>query len=543
MKKINIGLLTTLIFTSCTTNSPLRSIASTQNNNEIFKDITATSNIDTKATSTVIAGDYNNDGFVDVIVHSKLYKNITTSNKILFQDVTEEMGLKELKGLPMFLDINNDRKLDIITTKGQIFIQKNNSYKEVSRDYKLTMAEDAFTLSFGDLNNDGYPDLLVGRREIYKDNTFTFVPPQVFINVRGISFIEISDQVMMKNFPAYVRGIAWADYNNDQYPDIYYSNYRLRQNFLFQVKDTKMTDVAQSAGVQGEFDELRYFDDHYKKRFGPLYGHTIGSVWSDLDNDGDLDLWVSNLVHKFVGVTNKQTYDYRGYVCDDSKVYQNLGAPDYKFKDMRKTSQLPEKPIADYPEYKGDELWAHSTAADYDNDGLQDMYVSQVYNLNYSYSLLFKNLGNFKFKNVTNLGPKLHDTYAGAWADLNNDGKMDLIVSGRSAVNATPQIHILENISENDNNFLRVKLIGVNSGTIPVTTQVRLFHDDGLFMKQVEGVTGTYNQQNDPTLHFGLGRISTINAMEIIWSSGKKQVIKNIQVNKTYTITEGIDNE
>lgn len=541
MKKSTAVPALLLVVSSCTSFIPNRQMASSSEEKTIFEDVTEKANVDGKSTTSITTSDYDNDGLVDFIAHNRLYKNVSTADQIRFEDVTESARLMLLQGMPVFMDINNDGLLDIVTTKGQLHLQQaNNRYLEVSEKYGLKMAEDAMTISFGDLNGDGFPDLLVGRKEIYENNVFKFVSPQVFINLEGQSFKEVSSEQEMQKFPAYVRGIAWADYNNDKSPDIYYSNYRLRQNFLFQTHQGKMSDVADSAGVRGEYDTTRHYDEYLKKNFGPLYGHTIGSVWSDLDNDGNLDLFVSNLVHKFVGTPKNATnYDYRGYVCDDSKVYKNLGAPDYKFADMRATSELPVKPIGDYSKYKGDELWAHATAADFDNDGLTDIYVSQVYNLNYSYSLLFKNKGNFRFKNVTGLGPKVYDSYAGAWADFNNDGKMDLIVSGREAVDATPRLRIFKNIYESENNYLKFKLIGTKSGKVPVTTQVRVYHDNGLFLKQVEGVTGTLNQQNDPTLHFGLGEIEKIKKVEIIWSSGLTQTIKDIKTNTTYTITEG----
>lgn len=435
----------------------------------------------------------------------------------------------------MFMDVNNDSLPDIVTTKGQLYIRKKNGgFVESSKKFGLDMPADAHTLAFGDLNRDGYPDLIVGRTEIYKDNKFTFVAPKIYYNQNGKTFTDVGHFYSAEKLTAYVRGVHIADYNNDSIPDIYFSNYRLRQNFLLNGKK----DLAPALGVAGELDRERTYDPHLKKKFGPQYGHTIGSVWADLDNDGDLDLFVSNLVHKYVGPKKDGGYDYRGYVCDDSKVYKNLGAPHYKFEDMRHSSQLPVMPIGGTGVYKGDELWAHATAADFDNDGYLDFYVSQVYNLHYAKAKLFKNKGNFTFRDVSSRTPELIDSYAGAWGDLNNDGKMDLIISGREAVNAPPQLKVLLNVHETKNNYLKVKLIGTKSGTMPVATQVRLIHENGVFLRQVDGVTGTMNQQNDPILHFGLGKVDKIKKVEVRWSSGRKQVMSVRRVNTTLEIME-----
>ncbi|WP_408096261.1 CRTAC1 family protein [Peredibacter sp. HCB2-198] len=539
MKKLILVPTLVSVLTSCSTQTPVRDVASINSEGKVFfEDVTHEANVAEESTSSIIIGDYNKDGKVDFIARDRLYKNISTRDHIRFQDVTQEMNLHFLKGYPLFMDVNNDGELDIVTSKGQVHLLKDKQYVEVGEQYGLKLPSDVFAISFGDLNRDGWPDLLVGRHEKQENNQFKFVSPKVFINQNGRAFKEVSSEHEMNKFPAYVRGIAWADYNNNRSPDIYYSNYRLAPNFLFQIEKGKMVDVAKKLNVQGEYDTKRYYDEYYKKKFGPLYGHTIGSVWADLNNDGNLDLWVSNLVHKFVGKTPKGSYDYRGYVCDDSKIYKNTGAPYYKLVDVRKNSGLPIMPIGDYSKYKGDELWSHSTAADFDNDGLLDMYVSQVYNLKYAYSLLFRNTGNFKFENVSKEGPMVLDSYAGAWADFNNDGKMDLIVSGREDVDVPARIRVFKNVESSGNRYLKIRLIGKKSGTIPVTTQVRVLHAKGMFMRQVEGTTGTFNQQNDPVLHFGLGRVSKLDSIVINWSSGHTQIIDAPKVNTTITITE-----
>lgn len=522
---------------ACATQKPSsvsRNISATQKWESHFQDVTFSSGVDPAHSLTIVMGDFNKDLKVDFIANKRLYLNTSTRTDVSFKDVTSELGLS-LEGSPMFMDVNNDSWPDIVTTKGQIYIRKvNGGFKESSKQFGLNLPGDVHTLAFGDLNKDGYPDLIVGRTELYQDNKFNFVPPKVYFNQKGMTFKDMSHLYNMEKYPAYVRGVHIADYNNDSVPDIYFSNYRLRQNFLL----NGQKDLAPMAGVQGELDRDRTYDEHLKKKFGPQYGHTIGSVWADLNNDGNLDLFVSNLVHKYVGPNKSGGYDYRGYVCDDSKVYKNMGAPHYKFQDMRQTSELPVMPIGGSGVYKGDELWAHATAADFDNDGLLDFYVSQVYNLHYAKAKLFKNKGNFKFKDVSSWTPELIDSYAAAWGDLNNDGKPDLIVSGREKVGATPQLKVLLNIHETKNNYLKVKLIGTKSGTVPVATQVRLFHEKGVFLRQVEGVTGTMNQQNDPYLHFGLGSVDKIKKVEVRWSSGRKQVLSVRRVNTTLEIME-----
>lgn len=183
--------------------------------------------------------------------------------------------------------------------------------------------------------------------------------------------------------------------------------------------------------------------------------------------------------------------------------------------------------------------WRISSSADFDNDGLVDTYVPQTYNIEYAHSLLFKNKGNFRFEDVGN-GIRVIDSYAGAFADLNNDGRQDLVVSGRLKLNAEPSLRVYKNISQNSNNFIKFKLLGEQSGTYPVGAQIRIKHKNGIFVRQFEGNTGTLNQQNDPIIHFGLGRNVEIQSVQVVWPSGIKQNLKSHQFlkNSVNLITE-----
>lgn len=533
--------LSLLTLSSCQSplTEPSRDIAAVKEG-KYFQEVTEEAGLPRTATSTFVVADYDNDGWVDFIAKNRLYKNVSNKDRFDFNDVTEKTGLQQLKGNPLFVDVNNDGLIDIASTSGQVFIQnKLHSFVESSKALGLNLPESVHTLSFGDFNRDGFVDFIAGMNEIHKDNAFTFVPPHFYQSIAGKRFTEVSTRFNAAVFPAYTRGVQWADYNNDGWSDFYFSNYRLKQNFLFKNMRTSFGDVAAQTKTQGEYNPNKYYDETLKAKKGPSYGHTIGSVWADFNNDGNLDLWVSNLVHKYVGPSGSGGYDYRGYVCDDSKIYRNTGAPLYGFVDMRDASGIPPRPMGNWDVYKGDELWAQSTASDFDNDGLLDMYITQVYNLDYAYSLLYKNQGQFKFTDVSkNEGTRVLDTYAGAWADFNNDGKMDLITSGREGVGVDARMRLFKNITKNKNHYVKFKIIGTKSGKNPVATQVRVIHDGGLFMRQVEGVTGTMNQQNDPVLHFGLGQVEKINAVEVRWSSGQKQVFKNIEADKTYILTE-----
>jgi len=141
------------------------------------------------------------------------------------------------------------------------------------------------------------------------------------------------------------RGINWGDYNDDGYIDIFVSNYRLDPDLLFHNNgDGTFTDVSETKGVKGE-------------KISGAYGHTIGSTWGDFDNDGDFDLFCANLAHpRFITFSDK------------SMLYQNSGAPDYDFTDIREIAGII------YEETHSD-----SAFGDYDNDGWLDLFITSVY--------------------------------------------------------------------------------------------------------------------------------------------------------------------
>ncbi|UXR64801.1 CRTAC1 family protein [Bdellovibrio bacteriovorus] len=502
-----------------------------------FQDVTTSSGLPALHTTTLAFGDYDNDGWVDMLAGGKLFRNISSKNSIQFSDVTELVGIREMKGAPLFVDLDNNRLLDIMTTKGQVFMQTTKGkFIESSQALGFILPEHAHALAIVDVNKDGWIDVLAGFSEPKFGDPL--LPSKMYINTKGKRLTDATP-LALRQSQNYLRGIAVADYNNNGSIEAYFSNYRLRPNNFYTLGSFLLMDQAPLLGIQGDHDPKKFYDQSRKAYYGPQYGHTISSVWADFNNDGNLDLWVSNLVHKFVGMTNKGTFDQRGYLCDDSKIYRNSGAPFYRLMDVRPASGIAYRPIGDFSKYKGDELWAQTTAADFDNDGLLDVYISQVYDLAYSYSLLYKNIGGFKFKDVgAEQGIRVFDSYAAAWADLNNDGKMDLVQSGRLRNGEAPGIRVLQNVVNDNNNFLRVQLKGTRSGTQAVTAQVRVFHRGGVFLRQQDGVTGTMNQQNDPTLHFGLGQIKEITKVEIRWPSGKVQTLGPTAVNQTLRIEE-----
>ena len=345
---------------------------------------------------------------------------------------------------------------------------------------------------WGDINGDGFADLYVGGYEIWPGAVF---PDAVLVNNAATSF------TMTEKGARRARGVTACDFDEDGDLDVYASNYRQQPNLLW-LNDGKggLTEVAAERGVAGRGTPVA--------PAVAAHGHTIGSAWGDLDNDGHVDLFVGNFNH----------HDGNRW-SDDAKFMRNRG-PDggwtFELKD--------ELDGADWQE-----SYASPALGDYDNDGDLDLYVTTVYGTGSfgirNFPRLYRNDGNWHFTDVTaaeglgGIGP----TYQAAWADYDNDGDLDLASGGRVYVNGGGANHWLK---------LRLQGDGAKINRAAIGAQVRLKLGDGTVLtRQVEAGTGEGNQ-NGPALHFGLGSRTDPVSLEILWPNGETQTVDNVSLDR-----------
>ena len=392
-------------------------------------------------------GDFNNDGWED-LHDGGLWVNERGKKFSRFNG-------KGPSGHGIWGDYNNDGWLDFYSwASGKLY--RNENGKEFADVTPKALNERPMKVSRGaawvDMDNDGYLDLYVAGYEIWQKAVY---PDALYRNMGGKDFVTHT-LPKVRNMSA--RGVSAADFDADGDVDVYVSNYRLFPNRLWRNDgEGKFIEIATPSSTAGD---------------GGLgaWGHTIGSAWGDLDNDGYLDLFVGNFSHP-------PAYQ------DRPKFLRNRG-PDGKFAFEDKSSGAG---------LHWQESYASPALADYDNDGHLDLFFTTVYAGNTS--VLYRNNGNWKFNNSTGpSGIRTAQTYQSAWCDFDKDGDLDLASGGKLWRNRG-----------NSNKWLAVQLEGTGKvNRAAIGTTVRLKVGEQILTRHVNSSTGEGNQ-NSLNLHFGLG--------------------------------------
>jgi enediyne biosynthesis protein E4 len=443
----------------------------------LFHDATAELGLalDTSAACWV---DVDSDGWSDLCAGGAVWRNMRG---------TKFTKVADVPGPIVAADFDNDGFPDLFSW-GQRKLYRNEQGKAFT---EFALPEMPASVSrgacWGDFDNDGFADLYIGGYEDW-DKGITY-PSFLLLNQGGKRF-----SVAMTDARYRARGVTACDFNQDGSLDVYVSNYRLQPNVLwvndgkagFKDRTAELGAVATSEGFPG--------------------GHSIGSCWGDFDSDGLFDLFAGNFAHR----------DSRGDQ-PKSRFLRNLGpAGGYKLKDMGTCGIF----------YQ--ESYATPAAGDFDNDGRLDLFFTTVYGTASfgvrNSPVLYQNLGGFTFADVSLVAglSDLPPTYQAAWADFDRDGRLDLVTGGKLFRN-----------SRGGGNWLEIRLTGdgkkVNRAAIGAQVRVRL--GGKTFTRQVEAGTGEGNQ-NDLTLHFGLGDASRNPDVEIAWPNGSRQRLGRVSVNR-----------
>jgi hypothetical protein len=450
------------------------------NRNGTFTDITAGSGLDAEMYGIGVAvGDYDNDGKDDIYVTAlegdRLFHNEGNGK---FRDVTRTTGISNasFSTSAVWFDYDKDGKLDLFVANYVQWTQKGDLWCSLDGSSKSYCTP-----------------------ESYKGTS-----SRLFHNLGGGKFEDATQKAGLADPTSKSLGIAVLDYNNDGWPDLFVANdtqpnklYRNRGNGTFQ-------EEGVSAGVAFGED-------------GVARG-AMGVDAADYDRSGRQHLLVGNFSNQMLGL-----YHNEGNLFVDEAPRSPIG----------RSSLLT--------------LAFGVFFFDYDLDGYPDVFAANGHideeigrvqpKIQYKEApLLFRNVGKGRFENVSaTVGPELMRPVVArgaAFADIDHDGDLDLLVSTNNG-----PAYLYRNDGGNQNHWFCARLIGCKSNRDGIGA---LVHVESASGKQTQTVHSgsSYCSQSDLALTFGLGKDTSINAIEVIWPSGAKQRFNNVPANQFVTINE-----
>lgn len=529
-------------------------LVSAQKKAEVFTDITKKAGIHFKynfgdttyvnilesSGSGITIFDYNNDGLMDIYLMNgtylegissrdgkvfsntpdELYKN---NGDGTFTEVAKKAGLDDrhwsMAAGSIDLDKDGFEDLYLLNYGPNVFYHNNGNGTFSDITNKLGLQGPAklngfekwsIGASFWDYNHDGRLDVFVG-------NFLAFDPKYISTQTPGMmphpseykgqasmlyqqqpdgSFKDVSKENNLFYPDSKCMGLTVYDYDDDGDLDIYQANDH-HLNYLFRNDNGKYKEVAVASGVAANSRGIGT---------GSMHG-TIG----DIDGDGLIDILVGDLSY--------------------GALYRNLG--NGLFRDVIESSG-----VAQVLTGKGS--WG-TALFDYDNDGDLDIVSANgiAEELILQYPILLENDGTGKFKDVgQSLAPYFQTKRSGrglAIVDFNNDGNLDVIIS-HVDLQADPVL--LRNNGGNGNHWLGLKLKGKNGPAAAVGAKVCLTIG-GKKRVYVNQWATSYLSNNDPRIHIGLGKTTKVGDVEITWSDGSKEVVKNLKTDRYFTIGQG----
>ena len=485
--------------------------------------------------------DYDGDGWTDVFLvdggsftgaagggaRHRLYRNRGDGT---FEDVTARSGIVHTQyGMgACSADYDNDGWPDLyITNVGSNVLYYNNggkTFTDVTRAAGVGSRSFGASCAFADVDRDGDVDLFVtnyvdarvdnnifcgdtaGRVRVYC-HPLNFAPlaSVLYRNNGNGTFTDISRESGIGAHRGNGLGVVFGDYDDDGLVDVFVAN-DTTPNFLYHNEGGgAFKEVALPAGVAVAADG--------NSRAG------MGTDFGDYDGDGRLDLFVTN------------------HELEMHTLFRNLGRG--LFADVTSESGVG---LATLP-YVG----FGALFLDYDNDGDLDLAIVNGHVMNNSghfrpgsteaqRKLLFRNDGG-RFTEVGRTsGPGFAVEKVGrtlAAADIDNDGDLDLLVTNNGGT-----VDLLRNESGRDNNALLVRLVGTRSNRGGIGARLRLTAGGATQMREVKAGS-SYLGQSDLRVHFGLGRATTVDRLEIRWPSGDTETVQSVAANQILTVVEG----
>jgi len=378
-----------------------------------------------------------------------------------------------------WIDFDKDCDLDLFVSNGgvngsqvnRLFINSGSNFSSAPTSIFPTTSNNSQTSNWGDYDNDGDLDLFICN--MANQNNY-------FIINNGGTF-SLNTTSVISTDGGTSNDANWVDYDNDGDLDLFVANNNNERNFLYRNNGNGGFTKITSGSIVND------------------YATSLGSCWGDYNNDGFLDLYVSN-------------------VYGPNHLYKNNG--NGSFTKITSGSIVTDNNNS----YGGS--WV-----DYDNDGDLDLYVT---NSNGQNNKLYKNNGNGTFASITT-GNIVNDggvSRSSTWADIDHDGDLDCYVTNRSS--AKNFLYI--NQSPSQNHWINIKLTGITSNYDAIGCVVRAkatINGSSVWqMRHVSSKAG-YCSQESPEVEFGFGNASIIDSLLIYWpSSNTTCIYTNIACNQ-----------
>lgn len=554
-------------------------------------------------------GDLNNNGLPDIYLSGNQVSNKLFLNKgnLKFEEVTLAAEITEKKGWKTgttMADVNGDGLLDIYLCysgnapsegvaepvieeyagrSNQLFINQGPNadgiplFKEMSKEYGLD-AVGTFTTQayFLDYDLDGDLDLfLLNHANKFQNNLFNvktlrslrhpYYGNKLFENT-GDRFIEVSENSGIAgsgiNFGL---SAAISDLNKDGYPDIFVTNDYSEQDFCY---------INQQDGT---------FKDISHTAFGHLSKFSMGSDIADINNDLQPDIFVVDMLpednYRQKSLKGPDKFNRERMLVDSGYHHQYMRNNLHLNKGLKPDTTLIFSEIAQISGISNtDWSWA-PLIADYDNDGLKDIFITNGYLRDYSnldfnnytvYEELekaqakgkkldlglligkipstkianysFRNIGEAHFENSTEAWglTKKQVSNAAAYADFDNDGDLDLVIN-----NLNDLVSLYENttIGENDLHYIKINLKGSKKNSYALGAKLILTLANGEKIYQEAYYGRGFQSSVEPLMTIGLGKARVISKLEVIWPSMKKTSLKDVAVDQILVLSENDVNE
>ena len=425
-------------------------------------------------------GDYDNDGDVDLYVANvganALYRN---DGGLKFTNVTDSAGVGDSSWgtSAAFVDYDGDDNLDLMIV----------NYISWSRERELNCVSGGGMPDYCNPNNYNAP----ARDTLYRNNG-------------DGTFTDVSVEAGLGKAFGNGLGVACGDFNNDGRMDMYVANDGMRNQLWINQGGGRFSEQALMSGCAVNI--------HGSPEAG------MGVVGLDIENDGDLDLFMSHLRN------------------ETNTFYLNTGG---LFEDTTATMGLAASSLV----YTGFGLGF----ADFDHDGLRDLYVANGrvmlhyprLNPNDPYAqpnLLMRGVALTRFEEVNPQGGTakllVHTSRAAAFGDLENDGDIDIVVANRDAAP-----YVLRNVVGHRGRWIMFRIVN-RHGSDALGAMVRIDVGGTSHWRTVQPHYG-YCSSSDPRVHCGLGQVDKVDAVLVRWPSGTEETFGPFPAGKIHTLREG----